>query len=128
LVSAVTRCPQELFDEQRHVAAQFTQRRQAHHDHSQAVIQILAEAVLGDRPFEFHVRCGHDAGVHVDGTRRTDRPHLAFLQDAQQLHLQRRRGVADLVEEHGAAVRLLEHPLVVRHGAGERAAHVAKEL
>ena len=40
-----------------------------------------------------------------------DRTHLAFLQHAQQLDLQRRRRLADLVEEHGAAVRLLEDAL-----------------
>ena len=60
--------------------------------------------------------------------RRADRPHLALLQHAQQLHLQRRRRVADLVEEHRAAVRLLEDALVIGHRAGERAAHVAEQL
>ncbi len=57
-----------------------------------------------------------------------DRPHLALLQHAQQLHLQRQRHVADLVEEQRAAVGRLEEALVRLHGAGERAARVAEEL
>ena len=47
---------------------------------------------------------------------------LALLQHAQQLHLHRRRRVADLVEEHRAAVRLLEDALAIGDRAGERAA------
>ena len=36
--------------------------------------------------------------------RRTQRPELALLQDAQQLDLESRAGVADLVEKQRAAV------------------------
>ena len=63
----------------------------------------------------------------------TERPppsaiDLALLQDAQQLGLQRRRQLADLVEEQRAAVGLLERPTLPLGGAGERAALVAEEL
>ena len=57
-----------------------------------------------------------------------DRNHLALLQHAQQLHLERRRHLADLVEEEGAAAGRREEPLLVPHGAGERSLHVAEEL
>ena len=57
-----------------------------------------------------------------------DRPHLAFLEHAQQPDLQRGRRVADLVEQHRAAAGLLEHALVIRHGARERPALMAEQL
>ena len=69
-----------------------------------------------------------DAHVDFDGAARADRPHLAFLQHAQQLDLQRRRHLADFVEEHRAGVRGLEHALGVGDRAGERALDVAEEL
>src|SRR5207249_11160910 len=55
-------------------------------------------------------------------------PDLAFLQDAQELRLQRRRGFRDLVEEERPAVRDFEEALPVGDGAGEGAAPVAEEL
>ena len=55
-------------------------------------------------------------------------PNLALLQHAQQLGLRPRRELADLVEEQGAAVRLLEQPGTRPNRAGERAARVAEQL
>ena len=51
-----------------------------------------------------------------------------LLQDAQELHLEVQRHLADLVEEQRAAVRRLEAAHAVAHRAGERAAHVAEQL
>jgi hypothetical protein len=51
-----------------------------------------------------------------------------FLQDAQQLHLERGRRFADFIQENRAALRLLEQSPRVVDGAGERAAGVAKQL
>jgi hypothetical protein len=49
-----------------------------------------------------------------------------LLEEAEELDLERRREVADLVEEEGAARRELDAAEAVAHGAGERAAHVAE--
>ena len=62
------------------------------------------------------------------GRLDADRPHLAFLQHAQQLDLQRRRHLADLVEKHRAGVRGLKHALRIGDRAGERALDVAEQL
>ena len=51
-----------------------------------------------------------------------------LLEHAQQLHLQRQRQLADLVEEERAAVGRLEETRLVADGAGEGALHVAEEL
>ena len=53
---------------------------------------------------------------------------LRVLEDVQQLGLQRRLHLADLVEEDRAGVRLLELADPRRRGAGERALLVAEQL
>ena len=58
---------------------------------------------------------------------RAHRHDLAVFEHAKQLGLERRRHVADLVEEERAAVGQLEPSLAVGRGAGERAAHVAEQ-
>ena len=82
-------------------------------DHAQPVVADPAgTAAAATALLEIDVGGGHHAHVDVHRPARADRPHLALLQDAQQLHLQRRRRLADLVEEDRAAVRLLEQPFV----------------
>jgi len=53
---------------------------------------------------------------------------LLFLQNPQQLHLNRRRHVADLVQKYGSRVRLLELARLGHLRARERALLVAEEL
>jgi hypothetical protein len=68
---------------------------------------------------------------HIDdahGHLAADPVELALGQHAQQSGLERRGHVADLVEEQGAAVGLLEAAGAARLGAGERALLVAKQL
>src|SRR5690606_14608997 len=64
--------------------------------------------------------------LHV--ARVAEPPDALLLQDAEQLHLQRQRQLADLVEEERAAVRLLEQARLVARRVGERAAPVPEEL
>ena len=71
---------------------------------------------------------GHHAHVHRHRVGRAHRAHLALLQHAQEAHLKGRRGLANLVQKHGAAVGALEQARVVFIGAGEGAALVAKEF
>jgi hypothetical protein len=60
---------------------------------------------------------------------RAAQPHQrALLQRAQQLGLQRQRQLADLVQEQGAAIGLLEPASAGGGRAGEGAALVAKQL
>src|ERR1700731_2666872 len=53
---------------------------------------------------------------------------LLFLQNAQQLGLQRRRNITHFVQEERAFVCRLETANLLRYGSGERAFLVAKEL
>ncbi len=53
---------------------------------------------------------------------------FAFLEHPQQLGLQVRRHLADLVEQQRAALRHFEQAFLVQRGAGERAFLVAEQL
>jgi hypothetical protein len=112
----------------RDVVATLAQRRQPNDHHAQAVIQILAKALIGGGAFEVDVGGRHHARVGVDRALPADRAHLAVLKDAQQLDLHRRRRLADLVEKDGSTVRLFEHALAIGNRAGEGSAHVTKQL
>jgi hypothetical protein len=57
-----------------------------------------------------------------------DPAHGPLLQHPQELGLQARRHVADLVEEQGAAVGGQHQTLAIGPGVGEGAAHVAEKL
>jgi hypothetical protein len=119
-------------EEQRHqlgqVLAPLPQRRQVHLDHREPVVQVAAEAALGDLADHVAVGRGHHPHVVALGLARAERDDLAGLEHAQELGLQRDRQVADLVEEQRAAVGRGERALAIAGGAGERAAHVAEQI
>ena len=77
---------------------------------------------------EIDVRRGDDANVDGAGRVRADPAHLALLQHAQELRLERQRHVADLVEEDRAVVRCLEEARARADGARERALLVTEQL
>ena len=74
----------------------------------QPVIQVLAKRALLQRGAQILIGGGDHAHVDVPRLVAAQPLELALLQDAQQLHLNRRRHVADLVQEHGAGIGLLE--------------------
>src|SRR5690349_806774 len=80
------------------------QRREADREHAQPVVEVASEAPLAHRLGEVAVRRGDDAHVDPPGGVGADGPYLAVLEDAQQLRLDRRARLADLVEEERAAV------------------------
>ncbi len=95
---------------------------------AQAVVQVGSEAPLRDRRLEVVMRRGYHADIHTLGARGSDALEFPFLQHAQELHLNLRRQVTDLVEENRAAVGQLEPSLAHPHGAGERAFLVTEQL
>ncbi len=92
------------------------------------VVEVLPEALLLHAGEQILVRRGDDADVDVDRLVLAHAPDLVLLDRAEQLGLEGQRRLGDLVEEEGAAVRLLEEALARRDGAGERPARVAEEL
>ncbi len=71
---------------------------------------------------------GDDANVGAQDARAAEPHELALLEHAQQLGLDGRNHLADLVEEEHATARLLDTPRLGGHRAGERAALVAEQL
>ena len=122
----------ELFEEvhrqQRDVLGPVAERRQVDPDHVQAVEEVGAEPAHLDLVLQPLVARGDDPDVDLDRLGPADPLERARLEHAEQLRLHRRRDVADLVEEQGAAVGELEPPFLAPIGAGERAPLVAEQL
>ncbi len=97
-------------------------------DHLQAVVQVLAEGAGPHHRLEVAVRGGQHAHIDLDRTVAAEARELAVLQHVQQLGLEGRRHVADLVEHHRALLRELELADARLPGAGEGAAFVAEQL
>ena len=100
--------------EQRDVGRALAQRRHLEGDDVEPVVEVLAELPLRDHLLEVAVGRRDDADVDVDRLVAADALELALLQEAQQLHLDGRRDLADLVEEQRAAVGLLEAAVAPR--------------
>ena len=95
----------EMADQPRDVVTAFSQRRQHDREDVQAVVEVFAEAAVGDHSRQVAVRGRHQAHVHLDRLRAAQALELLLLQHAEQLGLQLRRDVADLVEEQRPLVR-----------------------
>jgi hypothetical protein len=73
------------------------QRRERNLDHPDPVVEVLAEPLLPDRPLEVGVRRRDDPHVDRDPPPAAEPLDLPFLEDPQELRLDRERGVGDLV-------------------------------
>ncbi len=128
LVVAVVELGEERLHQQRQVVLAQAERRQLDGEHVQPVVQVLAQLAVLDGVGRVHVGRRNHADVHrllVAPAEAAERP---LLQDAQQLHLRRRRHLRDLVEEERPAIRELEAALAAVGRAGERALLVAEDL
>src|SRR4029077_20108365 len=90
------------------VTVAFAKRRQGDRHDLQAVEEVLAELPLGDFLLEVPVRGRNDADVDANVGEAADTLERLLLQESEELGLQARGHLANLVEEHGAAVRGLE--------------------
>ena len=118
----------EVIDEQRDVLAPLVQRRHRDLDHVQPVVEILAEAPGRHLVLQAPVRRADDAHVDALIVGVADAAEGLLLDQAQHLHLERERQLADLVEEERAAVGRLEQAGLVVQRAREGALHVAEQL
>ena len=101
------------------------------HDEGHAVepeVQIAAEPALLDLALEVAVGGGDEPDIDRARPERAEALDRVLLEDTQQLHLDRRRELADFVEEHRAAVGALEQTDLGAARPGERALLVAEQL
>src|SRR5262249_44757647 len=82
----------------------------------------------GDERAEIAVRRRYDPHVDRARIRRAERPDLLPLDRAEELHLERERDVADLVEEERPALGDLEEPALRVLRSRERSLGEAEEL
>ena len=112
----------------RHVLGAVAQRRQAQRHDVEPVEKILAEKTLVDQDLEVLVGGGDNPHVGLDRGAAADRGVFALLQHAQQPGLGIHRHVADLVEEQGSALGLLETAGGLVLGAGKGALFVSEQF
>ena len=108
---------EEVLAEQRDVLGPLAQRRHAQRDRVDAEVEILAQLAVAQRRVEIDVGRADQPEVHADDAVAADRAVLALLQHAQQLGLQVRRHLADLVEQQRARLRPSRTGLPCRSGA-----------
>ena len=94
----------------------------------EAVVQILAKAALAYQLRQVLVGRGQDTGTRLNGLVAADTLEALLLEDTEHLGLERRRHVADLVEEQRAAVALLELADAAAVSPRERPFLVAEQL
>src|SRR5580704_14188022 len=87
---------QELADEHLQVVHPLAQRGHADGEHGEAVVEVLAEAVVVHLALELAVGRGEHADVHLAHPVVADAAHLAVLDHAEQLGLHVERQLADL--------------------------------
>src|SRR5688572_14810098 len=119
---------QKVIAEERNILAPLPERRHAQGDRIDPEVQILAQFPLAQRHVEIDVRRADQPEVDVHEPVAADRPVLTLLQDAQQLGLEVRRHLADLIEQQRPAFRHLEETDLVGCGARERPLLVAEQL
>ena len=96
---------------------------------AEPVVEVLAEAAGLHLSRQVAVGGGDDLARKAPVTRVAESLEAPRLEHAQQLHLDGRVELADLVEEHRAQRRADLQPAgAVLHGARERAAAVAEQL
>jgi hypothetical protein len=86
------------------ILAPLGKRRHADGHHREAIVQVLAEAVLGHRARQVGVGGGDEAHVGERGFARAEGKVLLGLEQLQQLALHVEGKLADLVEEQRPAL------------------------
>ena len=120
---------EKVLGQQLHVVGALAQRRHVDRHHAQPVVQVFPQRAVLQCLVRVAVRRGDEPHVgHRAGRRAAHPAHHPVLDDPQQLGLDGLRHVDQLVEQEGAAVRRLDQPDLVLHGAGERALHVPEHL
>ena len=106
-----------------------TQGRDAQGKDVDPVVEILPETALAHGLPQVLIGGGEDTHVHIGGLGGAHAVKPLVLDGVEQLDLGAHGDLADLVEEDGAAVRLLKVArLSAGEGSGKGSAHIAEEL
>ncbi len=119
---------EDVLDEGWNVFASAPERRHGDRHHSQTKVEVFSELAALNLTLKVALRRREHAHVRLERAVAADPPELLGLEHPQELRLHVERKLADLVEEHRAAVGELERALARHVGARERAALVAEQL
>ena len=119
---------QQVEGQRRDVLAPLRKARQRDREDMQSMVEVAPEGARGDRAGEIAVGRRDDAHVDGDLALAAEPGDAVVLECPQQLDLGGQRHLADLVEEQGAAARLLEPPRVAGRRTRECAPLVAEQL
>jgi hypothetical protein len=97
-------------------------------NHSQAVIQIPAEPMVGNVLGQIAVRRRDHPDVHATLTILANATDLVVLENAKQFHLHRKGHLTHFVEQQRPAVRGFEKTGSFVQRAGKRASGVSEEF
>jgi hypothetical protein len=109
--------PEEVLDQRRDVSLRSRKRRHVDHEDRDPVVEVLAEEALPRPAASVLVGRRDHADVRPDRLGAPDPDELAVLDDAQELRLQDRLQLAELVDEERAGVREREARLALLHGS-----------
>src|SRR3989449_7391709 len=118
---------QERADQDRDVLPALAQRRDVDRDGVDPEEQVLAQAALAQGRLGAPVRRRDEAEVHRGGLCGAHPAHGTLLEHAEELRLELRGHLRDLVEEKRAPVRLLEQARLVAGGARKGTAGVDRK-
>jgi len=118
----------EVVDQRRDLFGPLAQGRYHDLEDVQPVVEVLSELAGRHGLLQVLVGGRDDSDVHLDRGVAPDPRELPVLQDVEELGLERRVEIADLVEEDGAVVGRLELADLELMGAGEGPALVAEQL
>ena len=90
----------ERGDELGDVLAALRQRRHVERHDVEPVVEVLAEAALGDASLQVDVRRREDARLERALLLGAERPEATVFEHAQELRLEIDRHLGDLVEKH----------------------------
>src|SRR6185437_16294326 len=93
-----------------------------------AVVQVLAEAAAAGERLELAVGSADETQIERYLRASADALHRTLLQHPQQLRLQRRRHLPDLIEEYRAAIGGFQLARSPFRRAGKRSLLVAEGL
>ena len=96
---------QKVVREGHDVGLALAQRRNEDGENVQAIIEVFAEASLGDRLFEILIRGRNQAHVDFDGLGAPQSLEFPRLNDPEQLDLRGQVQIAHFVEEQRASFR-----------------------
>src|SRR4029077_13797322 len=104
------------------------ERRYRNREHVEPLEQILTERSILNRFFQIPVRGRDDADIYLDWLGAPEPLDHPFLEDTEQLYLDIRGELSNLIEEERGVVGGLEPADLTHPGAGEGAALMSKEL